>query len=279
VANHTIGEALAGEYAGASSPRRVELIYSANGAVDTVNAIQKGLTDFGISLADVAYLAFAGQLDGVEPFPQLRGVAVLDLVPVHLLVRRDAQIAGLPDLRGRVVNVGPIGSEARVIAGFVLEAFGLSAEQVHTRSLPFPTALAQLGTGELDAMFLTVTAPAELVTSAVAAGARLLPIEGPLVRGLRREYPFLQLAQVQGGIYASHPEPTRTIGVEKVLLCRSDLSEDLVHEFTRRLFDVLPRVSASLGAGRFTAVEYSSATPVPLHPGSARYYRERELSR
>jgi TRAP transporter TAXI family solute receptor len=145
--------------------------------------------------------------------------------------------------------------------------------------MPFAQALSALLDGDLDAMFVTVTDPADIIAQATAAGARMLPIEGPPVKDLRREYPFLQLTLTPGGLYMGHPEPIRTIGVEKVLLCRSGLSERMVYDLTARLFQVLQRVATSLGPGRFTALEYAPATPVPLHAGAARYYRERELSR
>jgi TRAP transporter TAXI family solute receptor len=277
--NQAIGEALAREYAQASPPRDFELLESVNGAVDTLEALEQGTTDFGITLADVAYLAFSGQLEGHDRFRRLRGVAVLDLVPVHLLVHPDAGIRDVSGMRRHSVSIGPAGSEARLIADVVLSAFGVPRDAMRAEALAFPAALAQLASGELDAMFVTVTDPAVLVSEATANGARLLPIEGPAIKRLRQEYPFLQLTGIQGGIYAGHPEPTRTIGVEKVLLCRGDLPEQVVHEFTARLFNVLPRVSASLGPGRFTALEHAPATPVPLHAGAARYYRERELSR
>ena len=278
-ANAAIGEGLAREYANSLPPRTLELLESANGAVDTLQALQEGTTDFGITLADVAFLAYSGQLEGHPRFDRLRGVAVLDLVPVHLLVHPDSGVRTLADLRGRSVNVGPSGSEARVISGVVLNAFGVPLEAVRIESLPFPEAVAALVHGELHAMFVTVTDPADLIREATAKGARLLPIDGAPVKQLRQEYPFLQLTQSQGGLYDGHRESIRTIGVEKVLLCRGDLAEDIVHEMTGRLFEVLPRVSQSLGPGRFTALESAPATPVPLHAGAARYYRERELFR
>ena len=52
-------------------------------------------------MADVAYLAYAGQLEEMnEPFDQLRGMAVTGLNTMHLLVGRNARVASLRDLNG-----------------------------------------------------------------------------------------------------------------------------------------------------------------------------------
>jgi TRAP transporter TAXI family solute receptor len=230
-----------------------------------------------MSLADVSYLAFAGRL-GARPerFERLRGVAVLDLAPVHLLVRADAGVRGVADLRGRPVAVGPDGSETQLIARLVLDAFGVADDNTR-HVLPFQEATERLRLGTVHALFFTVSAPATLIESAIASGARLLPLEGRRILPLLEQHRFLQLTQIPGGLYPGHAEPIRTIGVGKVLLCRDDLPDAVVYEFTRRLFTVLPQVASSLGRGRFSALEHTPATPVPLHPGAARYYREQEL--
>jgi hypothetical protein len=276
-ANRALGEALVRDYELTSSDTRFELIQGAQGAVDTLQDVQSGSTDCGMSLADVSYFAFAGRIGGgSERFDRLRGVAVLDMAPVHLLVRADAGVRQVTDLRGRPVALGPDGSETQLIARQLLEAFGI-ANTITPHVLPFQAAADRLRAGELHAMFFTVSAPATLVENAIGAGVRLLPLHGGAIPPLLEQYRFLQLTQIPGGLYSGHAEATRTVGVDKVVLCRADLPDSLVYDFTRRLFNVLPQIASSLGRGRFSALEHAPATSVPLHPGAARYYREREL--
>ena len=53
----------------------------------------------------------------------------------------------------------------------------------------------------------------------------------------------------------------------------------LVRRLTDGLFRMLPQLSAELPFLKGMAPERAPATPVPLHPGAALYYRERELRR
>ena len=70
-----------------------------------------------------------------------------------------------------------------------------------------------------------------------------------------------------------------TIGVDNLLLCRSDLQDELVYELTKRFFDALPRLASEQPSLRLMDFAQAPATPIPLHDGAARYYRERELFR
>jgi TRAP-type uncharacterized transport system substrate-binding protein len=44
------------------------------------------------------------------------------------------------------------------------------------------------------------------------------------------------------------------------------------------LFDCLPRLAAIDPSIQMLDINRAAATPVPLHPGAALYYRERELA-
>jgi TRAP transporter TAXI family solute receptor len=114
---------------------------------------------------------------------------------------------------------------------------------------------------------------------ALRAGARLLPITGPSVERLHREYPFFQAAVIPPNSYPGVTGAIHTIGVDSLLVCRRDLDEALVYELTKGFFEALPELSASIEALRLMDLHQSPATPIPLHAGAARYYRERELER
>jgi uncharacterized protein len=274
---HPLGEALARAYRSAFPQVRLEVIESP-GSVRNVAAIQRGEADLGFAFADVAYVAFVGRLEN-EPFAKLRGVAVLQLNPLHLVVRAQSHIDGVAGLRNRRVGVGPPGSGTALTADLVLRAFGIDPKAVHTEFLQFNEASNRLADGSLDAMFVNASYPSESVTMATKAGARLLAIDGVAVDRLRHDYPFLRLTAIPAETYPAHQGPVHTIGVDNLLVCRSDLAEDLVYELTRQFFSALPTIASEQASLRVMDFSQVPATPIPLHAGAARYYRERELFR
>lgn len=250
------------------------------GAVSNIEAIEAGRADMGFAFADVAYIAFVGGLEGrPRPFAKLRSIAVLQLTPVHLAVSARSGIRRIEDLRGRRVGLGPPGSGTALTVGIILQAFGVPIESVHTEALGFNDAAERLRDGRLDAMFDNGNYPVESVRVATARGARLVPITGPSVDRLLRDYPFLQRSVIPRGTYDGQTGSVHTIGVDCLLLCRSDLDETLVHDLTEHLFEVLPTLASYQTSLRFMDLEQAAAAPVPLHEGAARYYREREFLR
>jgi uncharacterized protein len=274
---HPLGEALARTYRNAFPQLTLHVIESP-GSVRNVEAIQNGEADLGFAFADVAYVAFVGRLHD-EPFARLRGIAVLQLNPLHLVVRAQSPIKDVSGLRGRRVGVGPPGSGTALTAGLMLRAFGIDPESVRAEYLQFTDASMQLINGRLDAMFVNASYPSESVSLATEAGARLLAIEGAAVDRLRHDYPFLRLTAIPAGTYPAHPRPVHTIGVDNLLVCRSDLDEDVVYELTRSFFVGLPALASEQTSLRLMDFSQGPATPIPLHDGAARYYRERELFR
>ena len=276
---HPLGQALATAYEKTWPGIEIQIKESA-GSVSNVEAIQLGQADVGFAFADVAYIAFVGRLAGMpQPFGRLRGIAELQLTPLHLVVRPGSEIRDVPALRGRRVGLGPPGSGTALTAGLVLEAFGVGARTFAAETLPFNVAASRLIEGTLDAMFVNASDPAESVRAATHAGAQLLPLGGTAIDRLRHNYPFLRLTKIPADTYPGHPAAVHTIGVDTVLVCRSDLDESLVYELTRHFFDALPQLSLSQESLRLMELDQAPATPIPLHDGAARYYRERELFR
>jgi len=252
---------------------------SSSGAVANVHAIQEGKTELGFTFADLAYIAYSGQLqDDGRPFERLRAIAVLQVTPIALAVRSDLPIRSPADLRHRRVGLGPAGSGTALTARLILKAFGVDAAIADIDNIGFQEAAARLADGTLDAMFDNAINQSDSLQRAIGSGARLVPIEGPPVENLRREYPFLKLTTISRSMYPGLPASVHTVGVNGVLICRSDLDEHLVYELTKQLFVSLEMLSGN-GALRSMDVSQASATPIPLHDGAARYYRERELSR
>lgn len=64
-----------------------------------------------------------------------------------------------------------------------------------------------------------------------------------------------------------------------LIVCRRDLDERTVYRLTEQLFNVFPRLARVEATLRFLNLDEAPATPIPLHKGAARYFRERELSR
>ncbi len=237
---------------------------------DVAKALQNGEADVAFAHADISYLAYAGELDGV-PLDRLRGIATLDTSPLYILVRRDSDIRDLDDLRRRRVSVGLPDDSNALTLQIVLQGLG---DKVKKSYEPFHDSMAKLADGRLDVVFVVGENSLEALESATAGGIRLLSVSETVTRRLRREHPLVRPLMIPRAVYQYGP--ISTIGIERLLLCREGLDEEVVYRVTQAFFDSLPELSSSDRQLRQMDVENASATPVPLHPGAARYYREQE---
>jgi uncharacterized protein len=254
-------------------------VQTVGGGIRNVNLLREGRADLAFSFSNVAYSAYMGEQEtGAQEFKDLRGIAVLDVAPLHLLIGPHSPVKGVSDLRGKRVDPGGPGSGAAQAFKVVAHGFGLKPTDVQVVVTGYDEGVTQLVNGQLDAMFVLGDYPSDPVLRAIKAGAHLVPIAGPEVDRLRADFQFFVPALIPARGYPGLTTAIHTIGVESLLLCRSDLAEDLVHDMTKAIFNS-PASGVTLAESRhWSDVRQAAATPIPLHPGAARYYRERELS-
>jgi TRAP transporter TAXI family solute receptor len=279
VSDTTTSQPLAAEYA-RSMPNIDVRVVPAEPLLGTVTAIQRGDADLGFVLADVAYLANAGVAGpAASRGIQLRGMAALQTAPIHLLARRGVSLADILGPEHLRVGLNGAFSSQTMLAGLVLGAYGFEDQHARNAPLTLDEIPRALSNGTIDVAFVTAYYPSRTVAAATTGGSELLPIDSALADRLRRRYPFVRRVSIPPQTYPGQRVAIRTIGVDRLLVCRSDLDEGLVHDLTRQFIEAVPRIFASLRASsRLIDLDRASATPIPLHNGAALYYRERELS-
>lgn len=246
-----------------------EKTLQSGGSIAVLAALQQGAIDIGAATADVSYLSSVGRLGSEPPFNELRAIAVLGLNVVHLFVRADlaSKVTSISDLRGLKVNLGARTTGSALIAQVSLKAAGIELGDIHAEYVPYSAALKQLAAGTMDATF-AVFDPASGNTP--VQDARLVELDGVSVERLRLQQPFVSRTLIPRATYPHQDKAIWTIGVDLLLVCRSNLDNVLV---TRVLESYFSPLSDSGAAGLDRA-----STSIPLHPAAARFFRRRELS-
>ena len=248
-------------------------------SVFNVQAVDLGRADVAFTQGDVAYLAWSeGTTSRPAPHTHLRGLAVLYVNTVQVVVRADSRIRGIRDLRGRRVGVGAPGSGTEVAARILIEAHGLSYDDVKVDYLSFAEVAAQMQDRTLDAGFLVASFPVAALTDiATTLGVRLLPVEADAAARIAAGYPFYRPVVIPKGTYRGLDEDLQTVGVDNLLVTHDRLSDDLVYGLTRVLVDSVPELARTHAAAKKITAERIARTPLPLHPGAARFYRDRGM--
>ena len=250
------------------------------GSLDNIERIGAGELEFGVAQSDAVDHAHRG----TGPFASRGAVAKLrTLFSVHaeaatILVRGDAGIETMTDLRGRRVNIGNPGSGQRLTWEAVAAALGWTEDDFETAAelKSAETGLA-LCEGRIEALFWLVGHPSALTREALAdCDARLLPVEGPRIAALVRERPVFRPATIPAGLYGDNPA-VETFAVTARVVTSVTVPEEVVYAAVRAVFDNLDEIRGMHPAFATLDAEtmISEGLSVPLHPGAERYYRER----
>jgi TRAP transporter TAXI family solute receptor len=277
---YPLGIALADLYSARIGSLRVTA-QSTVASVFNVQAVQQAKADVAFTQGDVAYFAYRrGTESDPRPHTKLRGIAVLWVNTVQLVVPRNSSVQKVDDLRGRRVGVGSPASGTQIAARLVIEGHGVNYTDVQAEQLSFSEAVQRLEQKTLDAAFVVASYPVSAVSDMnTSFGVRLIPVSRRIVDRIRTDYPFMKPMLIPGNTYVGQEGDLDTVGVDNLLVCRDDLPEDLVYQLTRVLYDSLPQLANADAAARLIDPEQGSTTPIPLHPGAARFYREREILR
>lgn len=252
--------------------------FEGSGGVTNMDFVQNGRAEIGMAQSDIAYFAFtSGTETDQHPHSKLRGMALLQMATMHLIIAPGVQYRSLSDLRGKRVGVGMHGSSTEVTVRTILPELGIPLSEIDLQRVPFSQIPRQLIEGNLDAGFVFDSYPSALAAPAIAAnGGRLASIEGPATTKLREKYPFFRSVIIPAGAYGQNAE-IQTLGIKSVMVCRDDMADELVYRMLDVFFHSVRELTSIQPSLRNINLNSAPATPIPLHPGAARFYREREL--
>jgi hypothetical protein len=252
---------------------------SSGASVANANLIASGSTDFAILQNDIASYAYNGKKGMYDqPVKNLLGCASLYPEHIQIIVRKDANIHSVADLKGKRVAVGPIGSGTTENAKQILEAWDLSLDDLQAEQLSSQQAGDYIKDGRLDAAFFTVAVGAAVITdTATVVDVDVLPIEGPNVDKLIEQYPFYAKQTVPAGSYPGVEEDTQTVSVMAMLAARADLDKDLVYKIMKAMYSEEGLKQIHEAHAKFRSLSADQAMDgmsVPLHPGAEKFLQE-----
>lgn len=264
-------------------PGLIATALSANGSVANVNAIAGGTLESGFSQSDVATWAQTGT--GIwqdrEAVTKLRAIANLYPETIHLVASADSGIKSVADLAGKRVSLDEPGSGTLVDARIILEAYGLSEDDVEAAFLKPDQAAERMRDGAMDAFFFVGGFPAGAIAElASQEDITLVPISGSEAEGVIGKYTFFAENTVPGGTYEGVDEDTTTLSVGAQWITSADQPDDLIYNVTAALWNDNTRKLLDAGHQKGKQITLETALDgvgIPLHPGAARFYEEKGM--
>lgn len=275
-----VGRALAAVYSRDMPDVRTRAELRENPSLN-VEDLEQGRADLTFDGAGHAYFAFKQGTDVDDrPHSRLRAIAVLFSTGVHMAARLDSNIHRVEDFRGKRVALGPRGSPTEQTSHVIFASHGLSDHHVTPLFDSSRGVVQEMRDGTLDGVFLFTPLQHPIMSELTGSvDVRLVPIVRDRIGEIQARSPFLKTTVIPSHTYRGQTDPIATVGTDILLLCRADLPDRLVHDLTRTLFAAVADLAAAHPAAAAIDPDRGPAASIPLHPGAARYYRERELLR
>jgi uncharacterized protein len=273
----SIGRALTAEYNRRLRSVTAEAVM-AESLESQVDAIQSGKVDLALEDAETAYLAYSrGTARDASPHEHLRAIGVMFSIAVQVAVPEATGISGIDQLKGRRIDVGTPGGSVDRAARIILESYGLGYDQI-TPTFGGSDTLERFKAGELDGRFFYSAFTHPVIASiSREIDVRVLPIDRAHLGAIQERHHFLKSTTIPAGTYPGQKADVQTVGMDVLLLCREDLADGLVYDLTRAMFDAVPELEKAHEAASAIDPERGPTASIPLHPGAARFYREREI--
>jgi TRAP-type uncharacterized transport system substrate-binding protein len=255
--------------------------------------VSAGKLEFGATQAILTRWAFAGvhRFAAVGPQPRLRVIATI-MHPAWLAVavRWETGITDLAQVRERKLPVRVLGGTGELFQP-ILEYYGLSRGLIEGWGGKFlPTlgvtpgpnyvATPYVRAGDVDLILENIYGAytpeiATLVEASVLLNLRFLPLPPDLIELLCREYggePGYIPYRLVRGVEAPVPSVYRPW---QLIFGRDDMPEDFAYLLARAYDEQRDLFRQTHIPYSYDSHEVARDRGIPLHPGAARYYRDR----
>ena len=252
-------------------------VQATKASVENLTLIAAAKGELAFTLGDSLAAAWKGDEDAgfKRKLEKLRGVTAIYPNYVQIVASKDSGIKTLADLKGKRLSVGAPKSGTELNARAILEAAGLSYKDLgKVEYLPFGESVELMKNRQLDATLQSAGLGVSSIRD-LAASVPITVVAVPSATVDKAGAPFVKQL-IPANTYDGQTEPVETAAVVNYLVTRSDLSDDLVYRMTKAIYESLPELQAAHSAAKSIDLQKAAlGMPVPLHPGAARYFKEK----
>jgi TRAP transporter TAXI family solute receptor len=265
---------------GKTMPEAKSSVQATKASAENLNLLQAGRGEIGFTLGDALNEAWKGNEEAgfKTPLKKLRGIAAIYPNYIQIVAAADSGIKTLGDLKGKRVAVGAPKSGTELNARDIFKGAGMTyADFAKVEYLPFGESVELMKNRQLDATLISaglgVAAVRDLAT---AVKIVIVPVPAEVVKKIGEA--AYQSSMVPANTYNGQTAEVATVAIQNFLVTHEGVSTEMGYKMTKSLFDNLGDMHAAHAAAKAITKEGApKGSPVPLHPGAEKYYREAGL--
>jgi TRAP transporter TAXI family solute receptor len=256
---------------------------SSAGSLENVKLLRDNQVQFAILQGPFGAWSWAGEGPVSSPQTHMRSVSALWQNVEHFVLLSElattGEIMDLNNLDGERYVLGARNSGAEQTGRFILETLGIDYEEKFNLAyMGYGPTTSAIQDGNIVGMNIPAGAPVSSITQAYALlGDRMTILNWTqeTLDKINAKYPLWDWYDFPPGTYPNQDKLIRTIGSPNVLVTRDDISEEVVYNVTKVIWENLATLQEIHGATKDMRLEIAiEGLGAPLHPGAIRYYRE-----
>ena len=253
-----------------------------NASVANANLIATKGIEIAFVQNDITFWAVNGQLmfQG-KPLKNIRAVASLYPEHVQMVVTKDSGIKKFADLKGKRVGVGAPGSGVEGDVQALFKLGGLKYSDLKKADyLDFAATASRFKDDQIDAGFVVAGYPtaALMDLTTTKKNVTLFSFDDAFLAKLHKQYPFFMASTIPANTYAGITKTVKTPAVMAILITHADVPEKDIYNFVTSMFANLKDVQAAHAKGKEITLKGAlDGLTAPLHPGAAKFYKEKGL--
>ena len=260
---------------------------SSAGSMENIKLLRDNQAQFALVLAIFAAWAYEGEGPIRSPQSNLRSISAMWPNVEHFVLHSDLVTTGtvkdLDQLDGERYVLGARNSGAEHTGIYILEALGIDyVNKFSLGHMAYGASASAMQDGNIVGMNVPAGPPVTAITQAFAqmrSDMTVLDFSEQEITAINQRYPLWQSFELPPGTYPYQEQAINTAASPNVLIVRDDVSEQIVYDLTRMLWENLATLQQLHSATRSMILEEAlQGIPVPLHPGALRYYREQNVS-
>ena len=249
-------------------------------SVENVKLAHKGETVIGEVMGDVAVAGFNGLSKFKGKKHDILSMAIMYPNLLQVVALKKSGITNIEQIKGKKISSGSPGSGTNFMAETVFKALGIPLDSYKDSRLSFTESSNALRDGTIEVGVWSVgpgtSSILDLATTHDIHILTFTPEQQKKILAANKEYSAVDLA---GGVYRGVDSPVPTIGVWNVMICQASLDADMVYNLVKALYehqDYLIKIHPS--ASYTTAENAVKYSPIPLHPGTVKYLKEKGVA-
>lgn len=251
------------------------------GSVDNLNLINSGKPYLAFTMADAAKDALDGDGKFKNKKVDLKTLLVLYPNRMHVVTVDGTGIKSMKDLKGKRISTGSPGSATEVMAFRLLEAAGLNKDKdVKRERLSVAESVNAIKDRKIEAFFWVGGLPTAAVTDlANSPGMKIVMIDhSNEVEAMNKKYGNLYFKDViPKSTYSGMAADNKIASVANILVANAKMSDDEAYKIVKAVFDNKEELVRTHQEYATLSIDgqKSASTPIPFHPGAAKYLKEK----